>query len=665
MHAYIRRFAAIAVLGAVAVLLPARPADATHFRYAHISWTSLGANTVEFTVQGSWRRSATPSFNPCVDVLTNAVIPCSGSEVPTPLPLPGDVIREDIGDTRLFPGDLSTPKGSPGGNGLYYLVTSVDPVSNWVFGLALDAASLPAIDTSITHTYAAPGNYTARVDSCCRISPAVAPNAHINNPDLDYRVETVVAVGMANSSPLTSLPPIVICPQNAVCSFLVPATDPDPGDTLTFRLSTAPEADTGAFTQPGPPDAPNSASIDPLTGVYTWNTSGATLGPVALNTLYSTQVTIEERDGSNVLKGKVAVDFFIQLVPDVNDPPDFSSPVCNTTTVAPSGAALTFSVAASDPDAGDVVTLNVAGLPAGATMTPPLPTSANPVGSDFAWTPLVSQVGSYILTFTATDQTNQQALCSLTIDVTSQCGDGDLDPGEDCDPGPDVAGDCCAANCLFVDDGTVCNGGSQCGGPDTCQAGVCTPGAGGADGDGDGIIDCLDNCPDDPNADQSDVDGDGTGDVCDPDDGPQKIIRARMSGDTSLVADNGKIVAKGDFVALAPAEQLTHTAGITFRVRDTRESDATYVWTAAECAHTPKNGRIKCKSPDKRFRADLKPVPKQPAAVRWKLKMTRIGVQAPFREPVTVTLTYGAGIDRVGIIVDCGVKTNSIVCKEF
>src|SRR6185295_7194593 len=196
------------------------------------------------------------------------------------------------------------------------------------FGLAIDPAALPTIDTSIRHTYAA-GTWTARIDDCCRISPAVAPNAHINNPDLDYRVETQVVVGMGNSSAVSALPPIVICPQNALCTFLVPATDPD-GDTLTFRLSTAPEADTGAFTQPGPPDATNAASINPTTGIYSWNTVGATLGPVALTTLYSTQVTIEERDASNNLKGKVAVDFFIQLVPQTNEPPTFSLPACNS-----------------------------------------------------------------------------------------------------------------------------------------------------------------------------------------------------------------------------------------------------------------------------------------------------------------------------------------------
>ncbi|MDA0790763.1 MAG: thrombospondin type 3 repeat-containing protein, partial [Proteobacteria bacterium] len=35
------------------------------------------------------------------------------------------------------------------------------------------------------------------------------------------------------------------------------------------------------------------------------------------------------------------------------------------------------------------------------------------------------------------------------------------------------------------------------------------------DSDGDGVRDAIDNCPATANADQSDIDGDGTGDVCD------------------------------------------------------------------------------------------------------------------------------------------------------
>ena len=53
-----------------------------------------------------------------------------------------------------------------------------------------------------------------------------------------------------------------------------------------------------------------------------------------------------------------------------------------------------------------------------------------------------------------------------------------------------------------------------------CPIGACLNGACDRDRDGDGIVDRLDNCPNDENAGQEDVDGDDKGDVCDncPDD---------------------------------------------------------------------------------------------------------------------------------------------------
>jgi hypothetical protein len=643
------------MIAALALVGASQPAFATHFRYGHISWSVLSGTTVQFTIQNAWRRNDSPSFNPCVNPATNSVIPCTGGDG---FPAAGDVIREDIGDTRFNFGDGSPTVGSGVSGGLFYLVTAIDPANNWVFGQALDPLSLPALDTSIEHTYA-PGTYTARIDDCCRVSPAVAPNAHINNPDLDYKVQTVVEVGENNASATTALPPIVICEQDSVCTFLVPASDPD-GDTLTFRLATASEADGGGFTQPGPPDALSTASIDVNSGVYSWNTTGATLGPVNFNTLYSTQVIIEERDAFDNIKGRVAVDFFIQLVPSVNENPTFSQPVCGTTVNAVAGAPVSFTVEASDPDVGDVVTLNVAGLPAGATMTPPLPTNGNPVSSVFDWTPLPSQVGTVIVNFSATDQASQAALCDVTIEVASTCGDGDIDAGEQCDPGPDVTGDCCRADCQYEPDGTVCGAAPVCGGPDTCQAGTCTVDAEGLDTDGDGVINCLDNCPLVANPDQSDFDNDGLGDLCDPEDAPLRVNRLTLRGKTT-----GNAYGKGSFTWTTPLDQPTPANGISVTVKDRLETDLERTWLATHCKVRQGPQRIRCLSPDKRFKVSTTAVAAAPQSVKWLFRIKRTPLEAPFKAPISVTLTYGDGIDRYGIIQDCAARGTSIVCKEF
>ncbi len=455
--------AALAVLPGVA--------HATHFRYGHVNWRSLGTDTVEFRVQTAWRRSANPSFNPCVDVATNQTVPCSGADG---LPAPGDVIWEDVGDSVLDFGDGTPPVASPNG-ALYFLVTSVDVANDWLFGLALDPASLPAIDTAIQHTYAGAGPWTANLSACCRIGTE-APNGHVNNPEESYRVETVVRPGAPNGSPVTALPPIVLCPDTGTCAFQIPVSDPD-GDTVTARLSTAAEAaGAGSFVQPGPPDAPNAAAVS-TGGLYTWNTTDATLAGPGLNTLYSTQVTLEERDGSGNVKGKSAVDFFIQLVPDFGAAPVFQqppTPTCGGTVAVTAGEEVTFTVQAADGDLGQVVTLNAAGLPADAAMTPPLPAAANPVASTLAWTPTVTQAGAHVLTFTATDDTDKQALCSVTVAVATTCGDGVVDPeaGEACDGGP-----CCSATCQLVPAGTACTDGNACTTGDACDAaGACVGG---------------------------------------------------------------------------------------------------------------------------------------------------------------------------------------------
>lgn len=409
----------------------ATPAEASHFRYGHSNWQpqpAVGPNTIDFTLQNAWRRDA----NPCVSTITNTTVPCTGLDG---LPAIGDVIAEFTGNTQFDPGDGIAIFGSPQGP-LYYVVTSIDPANNWLLGSALDENSLPLIDTTISHTYAAPGDYVAFIDSCCRISrsPFSSPNDHMNNPDGGYRVETVVNVGTqaANASPISTLPVIVLCPIDGPCTFQIPAADPN-GNQLTYRLSTPTEASsftsgpnslgtqcTDFFCQPGPPFSTNAASVS-SSGTYTWDTTGAEMSPSEPNTLYSSQVTVEDRDAVNNVMSKVAVDFFIQLVQSVGSPPQFDqppTPTCGTTFNIQVNQNLTFTVQASDVDEGDVVTLNVIGLPPGATMSPPLPQMGNPVSSEFSFTPMAP--GTFVVTFTATDQTLQQATCTFVINVIIQ-----------------------------------------------------------------------------------------------------------------------------------------------------------------------------------------------------------------------------------------------------
>ncbi len=511
----------IALIAAATVMLAGawQPAEATHFRYGNLTWVPAAspARTVNFQLTDAFRRTASPSFDPCVSPSNTATIvactgpgpkfcasggsvgascatnsTCGGSNICSPLHGVGDVIREDIGGSQLDFGDGShTPAGSAP---LVYVVTSIDTTNQWSFGKALDPAGLPAIDTDITHTYGGTtASFTAQVNDCCRISAAVSPNGHINNPDKGYTLSTTVTF-TGNTCPVSTQIPIVTCPINAVCTFAVPGSDVN-GDTLRWRLAAPTEANSGnqggAFVQPGPPQATNAATINSSTGVYTWNTTGATLAGSGLNTLYSTQVIIEDLTGpGGAVKCPTPVDFLIQLVPQVNNPP-----VCNVTSpqTVLAGANLSFGVSASDPDSGDIVTLTGAGLPVGSTMTPSLPATGNPVSSTFSWTPGANGVGTVLVQYAATDQANQQALCSVTINV--QCNVALCDDQNVC------SDDTCSVNgCVHTNNAAVCRpANGACDAAETCSNGscpadsfqsgstVCRPSG--------GVCDPAENCP--------------------------------------------------------------------------------------------------------------------------------------------------------------------------
>ena len=84
------------------------------------------------------------------------------------------------------------------------------------------------------------------------------------------------------------------------------------------------------------------------------------------------------------------------------------------------GQALTFSVRAVDTNANESLTLQAQGLPAGASMSPALPASGNPVHSTFTWTPTAAAAGTYTINFTVSDPLNAQITTAVTVRVTAQ-----------------------------------------------------------------------------------------------------------------------------------------------------------------------------------------------------------------------------------------------------
>jgi len=239
----------------------------------------------------------------------------------------------------------------------------------------------------------------------------------------------------------------------------------------------------------------------------------------------------------------------------------------------------------------------------------------------------------------------QAGVCTGTNPVIctalDQCHDAGI-----CDPGTGVCSD------PNKPDGTTCDDGQFliCSLPDTCQAGVCSP-AGGGDLDGDQVCNHDDNCPTIANANQSDLDGDGIGNICDPVDAKVELGEATLRRSSDPAQPNGRIALKGTFTMGPDEGPLSDAGGISVRVTDGLGLDYTATWTAGSCVDS--GTMIRCRSGSGWLRGTFSQLPLGNGQYGFSIILQRLDVHGMLQGPVTLDIMHGDNIDRVGTLDAC------------
>ena len=184
-----------------------------------------------------------------------------------------------------------------------------------------------------------------------------------------------------NSVPTITSTPVLTATATAAYSYDVNATDGDAGDVVTYSLDTAPAGMT----------------ISAANGLIAWTPTSGQVG--------SNAVTVRVNDGH----GGTATQSFTINVAAANVPPTITSTPVLTATV---GAAYSYDVNATDPNAGDVLTYSLDTAPAAMTI--------NAASGLIGWTPSSGQVGS-----NAVDGARQRRARRLRhAELHDQCGSG-------------------------------------------------------------------------------------------------------------------------------------------------------------------------------------------------------------------------------------------------
>jgi len=163
-----------------------------------------------------------------------------------------------------------------------------------------------------------------------------------------------------------------------------------------------------------PTEGTGRATDGELWDIHDFDISGAFLFPGTYNLEIDGQVTNEDCLALVAL----IVDLSAGAAPSRFDVPP--TPECGSTLTVRVGETLSYDVQASDTDPGVDVILDAEGVPSGASLTPPLPATGNPVLTTFSWSPDEADIGTYAITYSARVDDGPADLCVINIEVDDE-----------------------------------------------------------------------------------------------------------------------------------------------------------------------------------------------------------------------------------------------------
>jgi len=334
--------------GIILMILPAS-LYSNHFRYGTMSWEPISDNGTHITIRLEMKNGWTANhghFRIAVDYDT-FVSGYVGSIKDDYIRIYWDDGENDRVDIKIISRDNSTPSES-----------SADCSSNCVDSTVSEMGvyNSGTWTTGIEHTY--PDNGTNEYV----VYWTGGDRAGVENSNgSPWRNETKINIGGSydgNSSPVSSVPPVVQVQDNTQFNYQLSASDVD-SDSLNYRWGTKAEFfnGSGVFTEPTGMTLSSS-------GLVSWDVrdtvlcSGCTQNDANdEGDLWVAVVMLEDKHDNGSVKSYIPIDFFFKTASASNYPPTMLGIPTTTQTVS-IGNTKTFTFTATD-DSGDAPTFSV------------------------------------------------------------------------------------------------------------------------------------------------------------------------------------------------------------------------------------------------------------------------------------------------------------------